>query len=96
MAIETGPQNFRDIMANKKNIRRTVERRKDLALRIIDELNIQTKKRNAVFLVCKQHSKNFIEKCLNDTKELAKTGESWRYFFKLVEKNQTNLRLATK
>ena len=86
MAIETGPQNFRDIMANTKNIKPPAYPWQDLALRVVAELNIPAKKRNAVFLTCKQHSKNFIEKCLNDTKELAKTGEGWRYFFKLVNK----------
>ncbi|MBN1779478.1 MAG: hypothetical protein JW816_04680 [Candidatus Buchananbacteria bacterium] len=58
----------------------------DLALRVIDELKIPGQKRNSVFKVCKQYSKNYIEKCLNDTKELCKTGEQWKYFFKLVEK----------
>mgnify|MGYP007016038780 CR=1 FL=1 len=60
----------------------------DLALRIIEELAIPNFKRNSVFKSCKENSKDFIEKCLDDTKELAHEGEKWRYFFKLV--NQKN------
>ena len=56
----------------------------DLALRVIKELNIPNFKRNAVFKVCKENSKEFIETCLNDTKELCQTGEKWKYFFKLI------------
>lgn len=88
MKTDIGPQRFKDILANKKSIKPPAYPWQDLALRIITELNIPIKKRNAVFLVCKQHSKNFIEKCLNDTKELAKKGERWRYFFKLISQGQ--------
>ena len=56
----------------------------ELALRVINELNIPTFKRSAVFKVCKQNSKYFVEQCLNDTKELCHSGEKWRDFFKLV------------
>ena len=56
----------------------------DLALRVIKELKIPDFKRSAVFKVCKQYPKFFIEKCLNDTKELCKTGEKWKYFFKIT------------
>ena len=58
----------------------------DLALKIIEELNVPPFKRNSVFKACKDHSRIFIEKCLNDTKELVQEGEKWRYFFKLVSK----------
>ena len=58
----------------------------DLALRIITELNIPNNKRSSVFLVCKKNTKPIVEKALNDTKELCKSGEKWRYFFKLIEK----------
>lgn len=58
----------------------------DLALRIIKELNIPKFKRNSVFKICKDNSKDFIEKCFNDTKELCKDGEKWKYFFKLITK----------
>lgn len=56
----------------------------DLALRIITDLNIPDFKRNSVFKICKEYDKNFVEKCLDDTKELAQEGEKWRYFFKLI------------
>ena len=56
----------------------------DLALRVIKELNIPDFKRAAVFKVCKEQPKQFIETCLNDTKELCKTGVPWKYFFKIA------------
>ena len=58
----------------------------ELALNIIKDLNIPNNKRNSVFMVCKKHSRQVVERALNDTKELCKTGEQWRYFFKLIEK----------
>ena len=56
----------------------------DLALRIIQDLAIPQSKRNSVFKVCKDYDKNFVEKCMDDTKELAQGSGRWRYFFKLV------------
>lgn len=56
----------------------------DLALQVIKELNIPGFKRSAVFKVCKQRPRVYIEKCLNDTKELCQTGEKWKYFFKVA------------
>jgi len=58
----------------------------ELALQIINELLIPNNKKNAVFKVCKQHSRAIILACFNDTKELCKTNQKWRYFFKLVGK----------
>ena len=58
----------------------------DLALRVINELNIPNNKRSSVFRVCKQNTKQIVERAMNDTKELCKTGEKWRYFFKLIDK----------
>ncbi|PLX25535.1 hypothetical protein C0580_02325 [Candidatus Parcubacteria bacterium] len=60
----------------------------DLALRIIEELHIPNFKRNSVFKVCKDYDKNFVEKCLDDTKELAEGKDKWKYFFKLVADNK--------
>jgi hypothetical protein len=60
----------------------------DLALRIIKELHIPDQKRSSVFKACKENSKEFIENCLNDTKELCSEGEMWRYFFKLINENK--------
>lgn len=56
----------------------------DLALRVIKELNIPAFKRSAVFKVCKVKPRVYIEKCLNDTKELCRSGEQWKYFFKVA------------
>lgn len=58
----------------------------DLALRIIQELEVPKEKRNSTFQVCKKFSKTIVEKALNDTKELCQSGEKWRYFFKIVGK----------
>ncbi len=68
----------------------------DLALHVIKELNIPDFKRSAVFKLCKQKPRVYIEKCLNDTKELCQTGEKWKYFFKVAsggyKNNITNFR----
>ncbi|MEI6597378.1 MAG: hypothetical protein WCL13_04210 [bacterium] len=56
----------------------------DLALGVIKELNIPDFKKSAVFKVCKQRPRVYVEKCLNDTKELCQTGEKWKYFFKIA------------
>ncbi len=56
----------------------------DLALEVIKELNIPDFKRSAVFKVCKLKPRVYVEKCLNDTKELCQTGEKWKYFFKVA------------
>jgi hypothetical protein len=60
----------------------------DLALRIIQELQVPNQKRSSVFKTCKENSKEFIEGCLNDTKELCNEGEMWRYFFKLINEGK--------
>ncbi len=60
----------------------------ELALRVIHELSIPNNKKNSVFKVCKQNSQAVILVCLNDTKELCKTGQKWRYFFKLINKGK--------
>ena len=55
----------------------------DLALKVVAELGIPNFKRASVFKICRDHSKEFVERCLNDTKELCKSGESWKYFLKV-------------
>ncbi|MFH1427304.1 MAG: hypothetical protein ABIG60_02125 [Patescibacteria group bacterium] len=84
MKIDTGPEKINNILKTKKTKKPPAYQWQDLALRVINELNIPKFKRNSVFKVCKENSKNYIEKCLNDTKELCQTGEKWKYFFKLV------------
>lgn len=77
-------EKVKDIFAKKQNIKPPAYKWQDLALRVIDELNIPPKKRNSVFQVCKKYPKAIIEKAMNDTKELAKTGNRWKYFFKII------------
>jgi hypothetical protein len=56
-----------------------------LALRVIKDLGVPGFKRNSVFKLCKENHKDFIEKCLNETKELCTAGERWKYFFKVAD-----------
>lgn len=57
----------------------------DMALRIIAEFAVPNYKRNSVFRVCKENSKETVEKAINETKELCKAGEKWKYFFKVID-----------
>lgn len=91
MKTDKGPENIKDILKSKQAHAETGQTKKppsyqwqELALRVVEELGIPNFKRNAVFKVCKENPKVLIEKALNDTKELCKKGESWKYFFKLI------------
>lgn len=78
-------QSFGEIIKQKKPVKKPPAYEwQDLALRIIQELNIPQFKRNSVFKVCKNYPKNKVIIALNDTKELCKTGLKWKYFFKVV------------
>jgi len=79
-------KSFGELVKNRVIKKAPAYQWQDLALRVINELNIPNNKRSSVFKVCKQNSKQIVEKALNDTKELCKTGEKWRYFFKLIDK----------
>lgn len=79
---------IKNILDKKEQKKPPAYQWQDLALQIIDELSVPPFKRNSVFKACKDNSRIFIEKCLNDTKELVQEGEKWRYFFKLVSKNK--------
>ena len=81
-------QNFEPIgkFLSRRQAKPPVYQWQDLALRVVKELNIPAFKKSAVFKVCRDLPKQYILNCLNDTKELAKEGEKWRYFFKLTEK----------
>jgi hypothetical protein len=57
----------------------------ELALKIIQELDVPANKRSSVFKVCKQYNKLILERAFSDTKELCKSGEKWRYFFKVID-----------
>lgn len=78
-------QNISEIFSQKKVVKAPAYQWQDLALQIIQQLHIPTGKRSSVFKACKDNDRGFIEKCLNDTKELVSHGEAWRYFFKLVD-----------
>ena len=68
----------------KKKKKGTAYAWQDFALHVIKELNIPNFKRGAVFKVCKENSKEAVERAMNDTKELCQTGEKWKYFFKVI------------
>lgn len=84
MKIDTGLEKIGDLLAGKKSKKLPKYAWQDLALRVIKELSIPDFKRSAVFKVCKQKPRAYIEKSLNDTKELCQSGEKWKYFFKLI------------
>lgn len=84
MPRDKGLEKIGDLFAPKQNKKMPAYAWQDLALRVIKELNIPGFKRSAVFKVCKQKSRSYIEKCLNDTKELCQSGEKWKYFFKVI------------
>ena len=79
-------KSFGELMKNRVAKKAPAYQWQDLALRVINELNIPNNKRSSVFRVCKQNTKQIVERAMNDTKELCKTGEKWRYFFKLIDK----------
>lgn len=84
MKTDKGFEKLGKLFGNKPTKKPPAYEWQELALRIINELGIPNFKRSAVFKACKENHKNFIEKCLNDTKELCQTGERWKYFFKIV------------
>ena len=88
MKKDIGPEIIKDLLGKQPTKKPPAYQWQELALRIIDELDIPSAKRNAVFLVCKKYPKNFIEKCFNDTKELCKTDDKWKYFFKLISQEK--------
>lgn len=71
------------VFADRKTKKPPAYQWQDLALRIIEQLNVPGFKRNSVFKICKEYNKEWVEKCLDDTKELAQ-GDKWKYFFKLI------------
>ncbi|MFH1662171.1 MAG: hypothetical protein ABIA02_03685 [Candidatus Falkowbacteria bacterium] len=85
MQINKGFEKIGDLFNNKKQTKKPPAYEwQELALKIIKELSIPNNKKSSVFKACKQFPKPFIETCLNDTKELCKAGERWKYFFKII------------
>ena len=86
--VKSEPTSFADIFKAKqaqKPIKAPAYSWQDLALRVIAELNIPGFKRSSVFKICKEKPATVIERALNDTKELCKSGDSWKYFFKIID-----------
>lgn len=87
-------KSFGELMKNRTVKKPPAYKWQDLALRIIKELEIPANKRSSVFHVCKKYSKQVVEKAMNDTKELCKTGEKWRYFFKIINISSSDSKKA--
>lgn len=86
MANNSGPQKIISILAAKPALPKPPAYEwQDLALKIIQELGVPDFKRNSVFRICKQNSKELVEKAINETKELCRSGEKWKYFFKVAD-----------
>lgn len=88
---EKGFENLSDILSRRMSKKPTAYPWQDLALRIIRELKIPNFKRNSVFKVCKTCSRQRIENALTDTKELCNRGEKWKYFFKIIEQDESQI-----
>lgn len=87
MPTKNSFKSFKDLASKRATKKAPAFEWQDLALRIIKELDIPGNKRSSVFQICKKYNKPLVEKALNDTKELCKTNEKWRYFFKIIQKN---------
>ncbi len=79
------PLLFGDIIKNRPEQKKPPAHQwQEFALEVIEKLQIPGFKRNSVFKACKEFSRPVIEKAVNDTLELCKEGEQWKYFFKLL------------
>lgn len=80
------PSSISDILSRRaKQVKPPAYPWQELALRVIKELHVPAFKRNSVFKVCRDNSKEKILRALADTKELVERGEQWRYFFKIID-----------
>lgn len=84
MKRNEGPQKLSDLFGKIEQKKPPTYQWQDLALRLISDLNAPNFKRNSIFKICKENTKEKVERALNDTKELCKTGEKWKYFFKVI------------
>lgn len=79
-------KSFKELMNKKTPVKKAPAYEwQELALKVIQDLNIPKNKRGSVFMVCKKYSRQIVERALSDTKELCKSGEAWRYFFKVID-----------
>ncbi len=81
-------KSFADILSAKQKTKAPAYPWQDLALRIIKELSIPGFKRSAVFKVCRDLPTHQVTMAFNDTKELCKTGATWKYFFKIIDQTK--------
>ena len=79
-------KSFGELAKKRTAVKAPAYQWQDLALNVIKELGVPANKRSSVFRVCKQYSMQIVQRAMNDTKELCKTGEKWRYFFKIIDK----------
>lgn len=93
MRKDKGFQTIEKILIDKINKIPPAHEWQDLALRIIKELSVPDFKRNSVFKICKEHPKTFVEKAMNDTKELCQSGTKWKYFFKIISEESKNSKI---
>ncbi|OIP81142.1 MAG: hypothetical protein AUK20_00740 [Parcubacteria group bacterium CG2_30_45_37] len=84
MQTDKGPEKLADLIKKQASGKLPTYAWQDLALEVIKELNIPEFKRSAVFKACKQNPRAKILVALNDTKELCRTGQKWKYFFKII------------
>lgn len=87
---------FGDIFASRKIVKGPAHEFQDLALRIINDLKVPNFKRGSVFKVCKEKPKQLVINALNDTKELCKSGDKWKYFFKVISALEEDTKKASK
>jgi len=81
-----GPQKLSLIIKIKKSaIKPPAYAWQDFALRIINDLQIPAFKRNSVFKICKNNTPELVQRAVNETKELCRSGQKWQYFFKVID-----------
>ncbi|MDD2354111.1 MAG: hypothetical protein PHH52_00535 [Patescibacteria group bacterium] len=76
---------FSEIFKNKKTVKPPAYPWQDLALKIITELGIPNFKKSSVFKICKELPAHVVKRAADDTKELCPGGNSWQYFFKVID-----------
>jgi len=80
MKKDEGPQKLSDLFGKIEQKKAPAHEWQDLALRIISDLGVPNFKRGSVFKICK-----------DNTKELCKSGEKWKYFFKVIADSDSNI-----